>query len=288
MTTAQNPRRDMPENGDHLPANGRLAVVGLGPGPADWLTPEAARLIAEATDLVGYIPYVDRCPIRDGQIRHASDNRVEVDRARHALELAASGRNVAVVSGGDPGVFAMAAAVLEAVETGDPAWRGLDIVVSPGVSAMQAAASRLGAPLGHDFCAISLSDNLKPWSIVEKRLRAAAEAEFVIALYNPASKARPERIFEAFTVLRRLKPASTPVAFARAVGRPDERIVLTTLGVADPGVADMATCVIIGSSETRLIERPGARPWMHSPRTWTTALADEPTASASAQPGDGR
>ena len=250
------------------PPTGRIAVVGLGPGPADWLTPEAARLVAEATDLVGYIPYVDRCPVRDGQIRHASDNRVEVDRAAHALALAAAGRNVAVVSGGDPGVFAMAAAVMEAIETGPVEWRGLDVVVSPGVSAMQAAAARLGAPLGHDFCAISLSDNLKPWAIVAKRLALAAEAEFVIALYNPASKARPERIHDAFALLRSLKGPDTLVAFARAVGRPDERIVLTTLGAADPGLADMATCVIIGSSETRLIDRPAGRPWMHSPRTW--------------------
>lgn len=247
---------------------GSLAVVGLGPGPACWLAPEASQVLEAASDIVGYQPYVDRVPERPGQRRHASDNRVELDRANHALAMAAEGRKVAVVSGGDPGIFAMAAAVLEAIEGGEPAWRSLDVTVVPGISAMQAAAARLGAPLGHDFCAISLSDNLKPWSIVERRLRAATEGDFVIALYNPASKARPERIRDAFVLLRDLKPATTPVAFARAVGREDERIVLTTLGAADPGVADMSTLVLIGSSETRFIERPGMTPWLLTPRSY--------------------
>ncbi len=247
---------------------GSLAVVGLGPGPACWLAPEASLALEGASDIVGYRPYVDRVPERPGQRRHASDNRVEIDRARHALRMAAEGRRVAVVSGGDPGIFAMAAAVLEAIEDGDPEWRLLDITVIPGVSAMQAAAARLGAPLGHDFCAISLSDNLKPWSIVERRLRAAADGDFVIALYNPASKARPERIHDAFALLRHVKAAETPVAFARAVGRDDEKIVLSTLRAADPGVADMSTLVLIGSSETRLVERPGHAPWVLTPRTY--------------------
>ena len=182
--------------------------------------------------------------------------------------MAAEGLAVAVVSGGDPGIFAMAAAVFEAVEAGEPAWRALAITVVPGISAMQAAAARLGAPLGHDFCAISLSDNLKPWTIVERRLRAAAEGDFVIALYNPASKARPERIHQAFALLRGCKAASTPVAFARSVGRADERIVLTSLGDADPATADMSTLVMIGSSETRFIDRPGQTPWLLTPRTY--------------------
>jgi precorrin-3B C17-methyltransferase len=247
---------------------GSLAVVGLGPGPACWVAPEASAVIEAASDIVGYQPYVDRIPERAGQRRHGSDNRVEIDRARDALSMAAEGRQVAVVSGGDPGVFAMAAAVFEAVEAGDPAWRALDISVMPGISAMQAAAARLGAPLGHDFCAISLSDNLKPWAIVERRLRAAADGDFVIAFYNPASKARPERIHQAFEILRGCKSASTPVAFARAVGREDERITLTTLGEADPSVADMSTLVMIGSSETRFIERPGKSPWLLTPRTY--------------------
>lgn len=247
---------------------GSLAVVGLGPGPACWIAPEASVVLEAATDVVGYQPYIDRIPERAGQRRHGSDNRVEIDRAQHALSMAAAGRQVAVVSGGDPGVFAMAAAVFEAIETGDPAWRSLDVTVVPGISAMQAAAARLGAPLGHDFCAISLSDNLKPWAIVERRLRAAAEGDFVIALYNPASKARPERIHDAFALLRDAKSATTPVAFARSVGRDDERIALTTLGEADPAVADMSTLVMIGSSETRFIDRPGKVPWLLTPRSY--------------------
>jgi len=247
---------------------GSLAIVGLGPGPDHWVVPEATAALAAATDLVGYQPYVDRVPERAGLARHGSDNRVEIDRAKHALAMAAQGRNVAVVSGGDPGVFAMAAAVFEAVEDGEHAWRSLNISVIPGVSAMQAAAARLGAPLGHDFCAISLSDNLKPWAIVERRLRAAAEGDFVVALYNPASKARPDRIHQAFTLLRAIKAGDTPVAFARAVGRPDEAIVLTTLAEADPGVADMSTLVLIGSSETRFVEKIGGRPWLLTPRTY--------------------
>ncbi len=248
-----------------------LWIVGLGPGPASWMTPEAVAAIAQASDIVGYAPYLDRLSLRADQRRHASDNRVEIDRARLALRLAAAGGRVAVVSGGDPGIFAMAAAVFEAVEAGEPAWGALAIEVAPGVSAMQAAAARLGAPLGHDFCAISLSDNLKPWEIVARRLAAAADGDFVIALYNPASKARPRRIFEAFELLRQRKGAATPVAFARAVGRPDEFIVLANLGEADPGVADMSTLVLIGSSETRFIARGAARPWLLTPRSYGAA-----------------
>ena len=247
-------------------STGRLRIVGIGPGPARWITPEVSQAIAEATDLIGYEPYLARLSPTEGQTIHASDNRVEIDRARHALELAALGRQVVVVSGGDPGIFAMAAAVFEAIETGDPAWATLDVTVAPGLSAMQAAAARLGAPLGHDFCAISLSDNLKPWPLVAKRLRAAADGDFVIALYNPASKARPDQIFEAFTLLRACKAPTTPVVFARAVGRPDERIVITTLGDADPGVADMSTLVLIGSSGTKLVPRPDGHPFVYTPR----------------------
>jgi precorrin-3B C17-methyltransferase len=248
---------------------GRLAVVGLGPGAAEWTTPEATQELAAASDLVGYGPYLARLPERPGQLRHASDNREELSRARLSLELAAGGRRVAVVSGGDPGVFAMAAAVFEAIEAGDASWRDLDVTVIPGLTAMQAAAARIGAPLGHDFCAISLSDNLKPWSIVEKRLIAASEADFVIALYNPASKARPDRIRDAFICLRARKSGTTPVIFARAVGRDDERIAVTSLAEADPTLADMATLVIIGSSETRLLARPAAqRPFVYTPRAY--------------------
>jgi precorrin-3B C17-methyltransferase len=242
-------------------------VVGLGPGPAEWITPEATAAIAAASDVVGYGPYVGRLVLRTDQCAHSSDNRVEMERARLALKLAAEGRAVVVVSGGDPGVFAMAAALFEAIEE-DPRWLELEIAVSPGVTAMQAAAARLGAPLGHDFCAISLSDNLKPWPIVERRLRAACEGDFVIALYNPASQARPTRIVEAFDLMRQVKAAATPVAFARAVGRADEKLTLATLGEADPSLADMATLVIIGSSETRFIARDGAWAWMLTPRAY--------------------
>jgi precorrin-3B C17-methyltransferase len=246
---------------------GRVMIVGLGPGPAEWMTPEASAAVAAASDIVGYGPYVERLALRPDQRAHSSENRVEMDRARLALKLATDGREVAVVSGGDPGVFAMAAAVFEAIED-NPQWLKLDIQVAPGVTAMQAAAARLGAPLGHDFCAISLSDNLKPWAIVERRLRAAAEGDFVIALYNPASKARPTRITQAFDLLRTAKALTTPVAFARAVGRADETLITTTLGEADVGFVDMATLVVIGSSETRFIARDGARPWMLTPRAY--------------------
>jgi precorrin-3B C17-methyltransferase len=231
------------------------------------MTQEASAAVASASDVVGYRPYLERLVLRPDQRAHSSDNRVEMDRARLALRLATEGRAVAVVSGGDPGVFAMAAALFEALEE-DPQWLKLDIQVAPGVTAMQAAAARLGAPLGHDFCAISLSDNLKPWAIVERRLRAAADADFVIALYNPASKARPTRIAQAFDLLRTAKASTTPVAFARAVGRADETLTVTTLGEADASLADMATLVVIGSSETRFIPRDGARPWILTPRAY--------------------
>lgn len=247
-------------------AQGELLIVGLGPGPDHWRTPEVTDALSRASDLVGYISYLDRCPVHEGQSRHASDNRVELDRARHAIALARAGRVVAVVSGGDPGVFAMAAAIFEVIET-DPAARHIAVTVMPGVSAMQAAAARLGAPLGHDFCAISLSDNLKPWPVIERRLKAAADGDFVIALYNPASKARPAPIFQAFDVLRVRKAGQTPVAFARAVGRPDERIIISTLAEADPAIADMATVVIIGSSQTRQVARQGTAPWIYTPRS---------------------
>jgi len=232
------------------------------------MTFEADAVIHQASDLVGYAPYIDRLPTLLGQMRHASDNRVELERARQALDLALGGARVAVVSGGDPGVFAMAAAVFEAVEQGDPRWRGLDIEVHPGVSAMLAVAARLGAPLGHDFAVMSLSDNLKPWSAIACRLRAAADADFVMALYNPASKARPNLIHDAFELLRGLMPGQTIVVFARAVSRPDERIEVTTLAEADTTKVDMSTLVLIGSRETRRIERDNGACWVYSPRSY--------------------
>jgi precorrin-3B C17-methyltransferase len=246
---------------------GRLAVVGLGPGDVRWLTPEADAALAAADALFGYGPYLDRAPVRDGQSRHPSDNREEALRARAALETAAAGTNVALVSGGDPGVFAMAAAVCEQIETGPAAWRGLDVEIVPGITAMLAVAARVGAPLGHDFCALSLSDNLKPWPVIERRLDAAAQAGFVIALYNPISRARPWQLTAAFERLRRYLPATTPTVFGRAVGRADENIAVTTLQAADPAGADMATLVIVGSAETRLVPRPGHAPLVYTPRS---------------------
>jgi precorrin-3B C17-methyltransferase len=247
--------------------SGRLAVVGLGPGDVRWLTPEADAALAAADALFGYGPYLDRAPVRDGQSRHPSDNREEALRARDALETAAAGTNVALVSGGDPGVFAMAAAVCEQIESGPAAWRGLDLEIVPGITAMLAVAARVGAPLGHDFCALSLSDNLKPWPVIERRLDAAAQAGFVIALYNPISRARPWQLTAALERLRRHLPATTPTVFGRAVGRADETIAVTTLQAADPAGADMATLVIVGSAETRLVPRPGHAPLVYTPRS---------------------
>jgi precorrin-3B C17-methyltransferase len=247
--------------------SGRLAVVGLGPGDVRWLTPEADAALAAADALFGYGPYLDRAPVRDGQSRHPSDNREEALRARAALETAAAGTNVALVSGGDPGVFAMAATVCEQIESGPAAWRGLDVEIVPGITAMLAVAARVGAPLGHDFCALSLSDNLKPWPVIERRLDAAAQAGFVITLYNPISRARPWQLTAAFERLRRYLPATTPTVFGRAVGRADENIAVTTLQAADPAGADMATLVIVGSAETRLVPRPGHAPLVYTPRS---------------------
>lgn len=247
--------------------SGSLAIVGLGPGSADLLTPAASNALEAATDLVGYETYLDRIPKTIlSQRRHASGNRVEIDRARHALTLAAEGNKVAVVSGGDPGVFAMAAAVFEAIETGDPGWRELDIHVEPGITAVLAAAAEVGAPLGADFCAISLSDNLKSWQTIERRLRAAAEGDFVIALYNPASRARPHQLGRAFDLLRATKSHQTVVLFVRSAATPEARVVMTDLAKADPALADMRTLVIIGASATRLVSRRGLRPWVYTPR----------------------
>ncbi len=252
--------------GAAAPAGGRLVVVGLGPGEPRFLTPQAAAALAEAEALYGYGPYLDRVPPRPGQARLASDNREELGRARAALAHAAAGARVAVVSGGDPGVFAMAAAVMEALEAGPADWRGLDIEVVPGVTAMLAVAAAAGAPLGHDFCAMSLSDNLKPFELVEKRLRLAAEAGLVMAFYNPVSKARPWQLDRAFDILRDVLPAGVPVIFGRAAGRPDARTLVVPLEAARGALADMATCIIVGSAETRRIERPGRPPLVYAPR----------------------
>lgn len=245
---------------------GWLAIAGLGPGDNALVTPEVTTALAEATDVIGYIPYVKRVAERPGLTLHATDNRVELQRAEHALELAASGHRVVVVSSGDPGVFAMAAAVFEAVERGAPEWRDLDIRVLPGITAMLAAAAKIGAPLGHDFCAINLSDNLKPWPLIEKRLRLAVEADFAIALYNPRSMARPEGFARALDILRTGRADQRLIIFARAVSTPEEQIRVVQLGEATPDMADMRTVVIVGSSLTRIIERDGA-PIVYTPRS---------------------
>jgi precorrin-3B C17-methyltransferase len=246
--------------------SGRLTVVGLGPGDPRYLTPEADAALTAAEALYGYGPYLDRVPARAGQSRHASDNREERARAAAALRHAAQGVNVAVVSGGDPGVFAMAAAICAEIEAGPDNWRALDVAIAPGITAMLAVSARIGAPLGHDFCAISLSDNLKPWELIERRLDAAAGAGFVIALYNPVSRARPWQFGQAIDRLRRHLPPATPVVFGRAVGRPDEQINVVTLDAADAANADMATLVIVGSRDTRVIARPGRHPLVYTPR----------------------
>jgi precorrin-3B C17-methyltransferase len=253
--------------------SGRLIVVGLGPGDPRYLTPEAEEALTAAEAIYGYGPYLDRVPVRAGQNRYASNNREERARAADALRRAAQGARVAVVSGGDPGVFAMAAAICEEIEAGPDSWRALDVEIIPGITAMLAVAARIGAPLGHDFCAMSLSDNLKPWELIERRLDAAAGAGFVIALYNPVSRARPWQLGKTIERLRRHLPPTTPVIFGRAVGRQDEQINVVTLDAADAANADMATLVIVGSRDTRVIARPGRQPLVYTPRAVAEASA---------------
>jgi precorrin-3B C17-methyltransferase len=239
---------------------GSLTIAGLGPGNAALVTPEVSAALNEATDVLGYAPYVARVPARDGLRLHPSDNRMELNRAGEALRLAAEGKSVVLVSSGDPGVFAMAAAVFEALEAA-PALHDLSIRVLPGVTAMLAAAARAGAPLGHDFCAINLSDNLKPWAVVEKRLRLAAEADFAIAIYNPRSASRPDGFARALDVLREAGCGERTIIFAHAVTTPRERIETLRLQDAEAAMADMATLVIVGNSATRRVGR-----WVYAPR----------------------
>lgn len=253
--------------------SGQLTIIGLGPGGDRYLTQEARDALTAAEALYGYGPYLDRVPMLDGQARHGSGNRVEGARAEAALAHATTGAHVAMVSGGDPGVFAMAAAVCGEIETGPSSWRSLDVVVVPGITAMLAVAARAGAPLGHDFCAMSLSDNLKPWDVIERRLDAAASAGFVLALYNPISQARPWQLGEAFARLARHLAPSTPVVFGRAVGRDDETTIVTTLDKAQDVKADMATLVIVGSQETRVIPRDGRAPLVYTPRVAAAVTA---------------
>ena len=244
--TASAPDRSAPG------ARGVVHVVGLGPGPDDWLTPEAARVLAEVDHVVGYAPYVNRVPQRPGLRRHSSGNTVEVDRAGLALELAATGEQVAVVSGGDAGVFGMASAVFEAAE--DPRHDGVDIRVVPGVSAVQAVAARAGAPIGADFAVVSLSDRLKPWEVIARRLDAIAAADLVLAVYNPASRSRTHQVADARDVLLRHRDSATPVVVGRDVGRAEESLTVTTLGELDCDSIDMKCLLIVGASGTRVTD----------------------------------
>lgn len=249
-------------------ARGRLTVLGLGPGDAAWLTPAARTALAQATDILGYTTYVTMAgPFRANQRVHGTDNREEMQRARHAFELAAEGRHVAVVSSGDPGVFAMAAAVLEALdEARDPRWAAVELRIEPGVSASLATAAQAGAPLGHDFCAISLSDNLKPWSVIETRLRHAAQADLVMAFYNPISRARPWQLDRALDAVRAYRAADTIVVLGRDIGRPGATLATTTLGALRSDQVDMRTMVIVGSSTTRRFAIGDGREWVYTPR----------------------
>ena len=241
--------------------SGWLVIAGLGPGAEAMVTPEVSDVLGLATDVVGYIPYVARIAAREGLTLHPSDNRVELDRARAALEMAAAGHRVVVVSSGDPGVFAMASAVFEALE-GQADWQALDIRVLPGITAMLAAAAAAGAPLGHDFCCINLSDNLKPWSVIEDRLRHAARGDFAMAFYNPRSTSRPEGFVKALEVLRQECGPDRLITFARAVSTPDQRLLTVSLGEATPEMADMRTVVIVGNAATRRVGR-----FVYSPRS---------------------
>jgi cobalt-precorrin 5A hydrolase / precorrin-3B C17-methyltransferase len=243
-------------------------VVGTGPGSPQWMSPEVAALVTEATDLVGYGPYLDLLgPLAASKVRHASDNRQELDRATQALRLAAEGRSVALVSSGDPGIFGMAAALFEVLDR-EPRWREVDVVVAPGISAMLAAAARAGAPLGHDFCVISLSDILKPWSVVERRILAAAGADLVVVIYNPASSRRPWQIERAKALLLQHRHPETPVVLSRNVGRAGEAVRVISLGTLTVSDVDMRTLVIVGSSQTRLVPRGEGGSWVYTPRSY--------------------
>lgn len=248
-------------NGGARAQSGWVVVAGLGPGADGMVTPEVSAALDTATDVVGYIPYVARIAPRDGLVLHPSDNRVEVDRALAALDMAAAGRRVVVVSSGDPGVFAMASAVFEAMEL-RPDLHATDVRILPGITAMLAAAAAAGAPLGHDFCAINLSDNLKPLDLVLKRVRLAVEGDFAMAFYNPRSKSRPDQFAQVLETLRRDCEPERLMIFARAVSTADQQIKVVPLAQATPEMADMRTVVLVGSSRTRKVG-----PYVYTPRS---------------------
>ena len=243
---------------------GSLTIVGIGPGDKNLITPEVTNAINNATDLVGYSTYVKRVPKRNNLTTHETDNRVELSRAIHALELAELGKKVVIVSSGDPGVFAMASALLEALENGSNSWKRLDIQILPGITAMLAAAAQLGTPLGHDFCAINLSDNLKPWEIIEKRLRLSLEADFVISLYNPRSVARPFQFDKVLRIVNDTCQTDRLIIFAKSVTTPKQNIRIFNINEAKSEMVDMSTIVIIGSSRTRRLK--GTR-FVYTPRS---------------------
>jgi cobalt-precorrin 5A hydrolase / precorrin-3B C17-methyltransferase len=251
-------------------ARGKLTIIGTGPGSAEWMSPQVRQTILAATDLVGYHTYLDL--VKDlavGKECHGSDNRVELDRSRLALDLAASGKNVVVVSSGDPGIFAMAAAVLEVLDKeANPAWQTIDLQINPGISAMQAAAASVGAPLGHDFCAISLSNILKPWDIVAARIAAVAAADLAIALYNPISSQRSWQLTAAKDILLKFRTPTTPVILARNLGRSGQEVRVITLAELAPESADMRTVILIGSSQTKSIPRADGSNWVYTPRSY--------------------
>ncbi|MEV0276981.1 precorrin-2 C(20)-methyltransferase [Streptomyces sp. NPDC050610] len=245
---------------------GEVVVVGLGPAGPLWLTPEARGELAAADDLVGYTTYLDRVPVRSGQRRHPSDNKVESERAEFALDLARQGRRVAVVSSGDPGVFAMATAVLEVASEGP--YRDVPVRVLPGMTAAHAAASRAGAPLGHDYAVVSLSDRLKPWEVIAERLHAAASADLVLALYNPGSRSRLWQVGKARELLLEHRSPDTPVVLGRDVGGPEESVRIVRLADLEPAEVDMRTILLVGSSQTRTVRRGDGRQIVWTPRRY--------------------
>jgi len=252
---------------------GRLAVIGLGPGAAEFMIPAVKAELARANDVLGYETYVRMAgPFRADQVLHCTDNREEMQRARHAFELAAQGRSVVVVSSGDPGVFAMAAAVLEALhESDDPLWHAVDLQILPGVSASLATAAQAGAPLGHDFCVMSLSDNLKPWEIIEKRLDLACQADLALAFYNPISRSRPWQLGRALEIVRQHRDGNTPVVLGRDIGRPGQTLKVVSLAELVPEMVDMRTMVLLGSSTTCQFPKADGTQWVYTPRWYPTA-----------------
>ncbi len=255
-------------------ATGRLSVIGLGPGKKEWQTREVSKILENADALFGYKTYLDMVPVREGQQRFPSDNRVELDRARSALNHAAEGHHAVIVSSGDPGIFAMASAVMEAIDLSPKRWPYIELEVVPGLSAMQGAASLTGAPLGHDFMVISLSDIRKPMQLIKKRIKAAIDADLVIAIYNPASKTRREQIDQVIQLLRSEKSGETPVLIAKNVARENESLQIKNIANLDSDKIDMRTMLIIGSSKTKVIEGPNHRKLMYTPRTYEEVTSE--------------